>query len=114
MIGRSITEFAVKTRDLFPPLTKTVLCASSARMLVPLDAKQASPLSAAGHFSNGSSRQLLPPSTLLVMKNLPLMGSPTTVPLDSSQNSIASRNIPFVLFSYTTFQLSPPSLVFKI
>src|SRR4051794_8298917 len=114
MMGKSMADVAVNTLDLFPPLTKTVLCSSNARMLVPLDAKQASPLSALGQFPIRSSCQVLPPSELLVMKNLPLRGSPTTVPLRSSQNSIASRNIPFVLFSYTTFQLSPPSSVFRM
>ena len=34
-----------------------------------------------------------------LMKNRPPTGSPTTIPLCSFQNSIASRNIPFVLFS---------------
>src|SRR4029078_4462949 len=114
MMGKLMAEFVVNTLDLFPPLTKTDLCASISRMLVPLDAKHASPLSATGRLFKGSSCQLLPPSELLVIKNRPSIGSPTTVPLCSSQNSIASRNIPFVLFSYTTFQLSPPSFVFKI
>jgi hypothetical protein len=103
MIGKSMAKFAVKTLDLFPPLTKTVFCASNALILVPLDAKQASPLSARGRFFNSSSCQVFPPSELLVMKNLPSIGSPTTAPLCSSR--IPSHQGTFPLFYFH----KPPS-----
>src|SRR6266487_2447340 len=100
--------------DFVPPLTNTASSRSKALIFVPLAAKQASPLFATGRFARGISLHVLPPSKVLSIKNLPSIGSPIIIPLCSFQNSMASKNIPLVLFSYTTFQLSPPSLVFKI
>src|SRR6266487_2040397 len=98
--------------DFVPPLTNTASSRSKALIFVPLAAKQASPLFATGRFARGISLHALPPSKVLSIKNLPSIGSPIIIPLCSFQNSMASKNIPLVLFSYTTFQLSPPSLVF--
>ena len=82
--------------------------------LVPLEAKQPSPVSALGNSMKGMSCQVSPPSKLRVTKNRPLTGSPTTMPLLIFQNSMASRNMPGVVFSYTNFQVKPPSVVFKM
>ena len=50
-------------------------------MLVPLDAKQASPESAAGSLSKDVACHDLPSSKVCAIKNFPLMGSPITIPL---------------------------------
>src|SRR3954466_13492950 len=98
----SILCFFQNNRDRKPPVTKQASPRSSLLKLVPLAAKHASPESAAGKFLNGIDRQLLPPLNVIPTKNFPSTGSPITIPLCSFQNSIASRNIPLVLFSKTT------------
>src|SRR6185312_6791938 len=113
MTGRSVAWSRIKSRERGPPLTKQASSRSRARTFVPLEAKQPSPESAFGISRKGMSCQVSPPSKERVTKKRPFTGSPTTMPLLMFQNSIASMNIPRVLFRYTNFQVFPPSVVLR-
>ena len=98
-IGMSTFLFLINKFDRNPPVTKYTSSFPRLLMLVPLLAKQASPLSATGQFCFGISCHVFPPSKVLAIKNLLFTGSPKTIPLFSFRKSMASKNIPFVLFS---------------
>src|ERR1035438_3276031 len=112
--GISIFLSRMNNLERRPPLTKQASSLSNFLTLVPLDAKHASPGSADGNLSKGIFCQSLPPLKVRAIKNLPLIGSPSTMPLFIFQKSMASKNIPFVESVKTVFHVLPPSIVFKI
>ena len=76
---------------------------------LPTDKRPATDSGEAFFAASGSNIRLYKSKKFILVS-----GSPTTIPYSLFQKSMASRNIPLALFSYTTFQVSPPSVVFKI
>ena len=83
--------------DARPPVTKKYRPFPDALMLVPLDAKQPSVLSAAEWLSFALSTSFLHPC--VGTKSFPSTAITDDYTIYRSEKSIASRNIPLVLFS---------------
>ena len=72
--GRSMGLPFQKKRERLPPLIKQASARFKRRTLVPLEAKQASPESAAGSLSKEVGCQLVPPSKVRANEKFPVDG----------------------------------------